>query len=118
MIPPTPAAPVTFPVANALVMLPLLSPASPPAVPFDPHAHRAAGTRLAGAAELGQVRDGSARDRAKVLSGEPADQAERAAADIARRRRACDRCLIAGDKPTHSAAVARLHISRARRRTE
>ena len=36
MTPRVPAAPVTFPVANALVMVPLLRPASPPAVPLTP----------------------------------------------------------------------------------
>jgi hypothetical protein len=31
-----PAAPVTSPVANAFVMVPLLEPTSPPPIPFDP----------------------------------------------------------------------------------
>ena len=31
-----PAAPVTSPVANAFVMVPLLKPTSPPPIPFDP----------------------------------------------------------------------------------
>ena len=111
MIPPTPAAPVTFPVANALVMVPLLTRRQTTGSAVHAHAHRAAGARLAGGAKLGQVRDGRARDCAKILSGEPADQAERAAADVPGRRRARDHCLIAGDKPTHSAAAACLHIS-------
>ena len=36
MNPLVPAAPVTSPVANAFVMVPLLEPASPPPIPFDP----------------------------------------------------------------------------------
>ena len=34
--PPVPAAPVTLPVANALSMMPLLKPTSPPPAPFEP----------------------------------------------------------------------------------
>src|SRR6266508_6250600 len=36
MPPPVPDAPLTAPVANALVMVPLFTAASPPAVPFAP----------------------------------------------------------------------------------
>ena len=111
MTPRVPAAPVTFPVANALVMVPLLRPAKSPGSAIDPHADRAARARLAGGAELGQVSSRGARDRARVLSRKAAHQAERATADIARRRRACDRILVAGDKTAGGAAVARLHIS-------
>ena len=34
--PPVPAEPVTLPVANALSMMPLLKPTSPPPAPFEP----------------------------------------------------------------------------------
>ena len=85
---------------------------------IHPHAHGAARARLAGRAELGQVWDGCARDRAKVLACEPADQAEGAAADITRRQRACDCPLVAGDEPTHRAAVACLHTAERDRRLD
>ena len=55
MTPRVPAAPVTFPVANAISDGAAVEACESPGSAIDPHADRAARARLAGGAELGQV---------------------------------------------------------------
>ena len=103
MIPPAPAAPVTLPVANALVMLPVLNATSPPAVPFEP-------TLTAPLADEPAIVPGLVPTSPPAkLSVPPLTIAP--VADQVR-----DRSQIGGNQPARNAAVAGLHVAEGARR--